>query len=309
MNDPARNSDQQRAEGTLIVIGGPTASGKTEVAINLARSLGTEVISADSRQFYHAMRIGTARPSTEELKGITHHFIGHLDLRTTWSAGAFAREAEPVLQRSIQKNSATILVGGSGLYIDALIKGFDPLPASDIRLREKLLHRWKEHGLSALLEELRTLDPITWEKVDRKNPHRVIRSLEICLISGKPASAQHSEPADRTDLKIVRIAMDLPRKDLYERIDLRVERMVKNGLIEEARSLLPYRHLNALRTVGYRELFDHFDGKISLFQAIDLIKQHTRNYAKRQTTWLRRDGNWNWVTPDRIDRMLELIRS
>ncbi len=307
MKDPS--SEGTGPKGTLVVIGGPTASGKTGVAIDLATELGTEVISADSRQFYHAMRIGTARPSLEELQGITHHFIAHLELPETWSAGAFARAAEPVLQQIIKRYGIAILVGGSGLYIDALIKGFDPLPVSDIRLREKLRSRWKEHGPAPLLDELRTIDPITWEKIDRRNPQRVIRALEICLLSGRPASAHRSEPDDRTDLRIVRVAMDLPRKELYARIDQRVDRMVKLGLIEEARSLLPYRDLNALRTVGYRELFDHFDGGISLFQAIDLIKQHSRNYAKRQLTWLRRDRDWNWIAPGRTDRMLELVRS
>jgi tRNA dimethylallyltransferase len=293
--------------GTLIVIGGPTASGKTQAAATLAAHAGTGVISADSRQFYAAMRIGTARPSEEELLSVEHHFLGHLPLEETWSAGTFARAAEPVLQDLLSEHGIAVLVGGSGLYIDALLKGLDPLPPTDVRLRQKLMLRLREQGIPSLLEELERLDPIAHEKIDRRNPHRVIRALEICLITGRPGSSLRTTPEDRKDLRIIRIAMDLPRKELYERIDIRVDHMVKCGLVEEARSLLPHRHLNALRTVGYRELFDHFDGRMSRFEAIDLIKQHTRNYAKRQMTWLRRDSSWNWISPDRIDRMIELI--
>ena len=295
-------------KGTLVVIGGPTASGKTKAAATIAKQLGTEVISADSRQFYRAMRIGTARPSGEELLGVKHHFIGHLELEETWSAGAFARAAEPVLQEILGRNEIAVLVGGSGLYIDALIKGLDPLPVTDVRLREKITTRLKENGLSDLVEELRKLDPISWERIDRNNPHRVIRALEICLLTGRPASEQHSTPSDRKDLRIVRIAMELPREELYERIHERVDGMMRAGLLDEARSLLTFRDRNALRTVGYRELLAHFDGEIDLPTAIALIKQHTRNYAKRQLTWLRRDRNWHRVHPDDVDRMIELIR-
>ncbi len=292
---------------TLIVIGGPTASGKTTVAATLAAHFGTAVISGDSRQFYREMRIGTARPSEEELLKVEHHFLGHLSLEESWSAGTFARAAEPVLQTLLDRNGMAVLVGGSGLYLDALIKGLDQLPTTDVRLREKLGTRAKEHGLQPLLDELKRMDPETWERIDRKNPHRVIRALEICMITGKPGSEQRTTPADRTDLRLVRIAMDLPRKELYSRIDARVDNMVCNGLVDEVRTLLPHRHVNALRTVGYRELFEYFDGNIDLHEAIDLIKQHSRNYAKRQLTWLRRDKGWNWVSPDQIDRMIALI--
>jgi len=282
---------------TLIVIGGPTASGKTSAAVALAKHFGTEVISADSRQFYRAMRIGTARPSEAELLGVKHHFLGHLDLEETWSAGAFARAAEPVLQELLARCGIAVLVGGSGLYIDALIKGLDSLPVTDVRLREKLQKRLEHEGLPALVADLQQHDPATWERIDKRNPHRVLRALEVCLLTGKPYSEQRNAPQDRSDMRIVRIAMDLPRTELYARIDQRVDRMVADGLLEEARSLLPFREHNALRTVGYRELFMHFDGELSLPDAIALIKQHTRNYAKRQMTWLRRDGDWSWYKP------------
>ena len=281
----------------LVVIGGPTASGKTQAAARIAQHFGTEVISADSRQFYRAMRVGTARPTEAELLGVKHHFLGHLELEQAWSAGQFAREAEPVLKTILATHGIAVLVGGSGLYIDALTKGLDPLPLSDPRLRERLQARHKQHGLASLLKELEMHDPMTFARIDRNNPHRVIRALEVCLITGKPFSGQHTGAKDRDDLKLVRIAMDLPREELYRRIDQRVDRMVADGLVEEARSLLPFRELNALRTVGYRELFDHFDDQFTLDEAITLIKQHTRNYAKRQMTWLRRDAGWAWLAP------------
>lgn len=283
---------------TLLIVGGPTASGKTDAGIALARHFGTDVISADSRQFYRAMRIGTARPQEQELGGVKHHFIGHLALEETWSAGRFAREAEAVLQDLLEKRGIAVLVGGSGLYIDALVKGLDPLPLSDTRLRERLLRRIESGGMPDLLKELERLDPITAARIDRSNPHRVMRALEVCLLTGKPFSAQRSGAGDRTDMRLVRIAMDVPRETLYRRIDARVDRMVAEGLLAEAHSLLPHRALNALQTVGYRELFLHFDGTLTLDAAIALIKQHTRNYAKRQLTWLRRDAGWAWLPPE-----------
>jgi tRNA dimethylallyltransferase len=293
---------------TLLVIGGPTASGKTRAAVKVAKHFGVPVISADSRQFYRAMRIGTARPTEEELEGVPHHFLGHLELDETWSAGTFARAAEPVLQRIVRQEGMAVLVGGSGLYIDALVKGLDPLPAADVRLREKLQHRWQSQGLPALLAELRQLDPVTADRIDQANPHRVLRALEVCLLTGRPFSAQRSQPKDRTDMRIIRFAMDVSRAKLYAQIDARVDRMVADGLVPEVRSLLPYRTHNALRTVGYRELFMYFDGVLTLKEAIDLVKQHTRNYAKRQMTWLRRDPTWRWHDPEDIDGMIQNLQ-
>lgn len=297
------------ARGTLAVIGGPTASGKTQAAAHLAKHFGTEVISGDSRQFYRAMRIGTARPLEHELLGVKHHFLGHLELQETWSAGEFARQAEPVLQELLQQHGIAVLVGGSGLYLDALCNGLDPMPPVDRAIRERLQHRFQQHGLKDLLAELERLDPAISQVIDRNNPQRVIRALEVCLASGKPFSAQHSGHRQRTDLRVVRIAMDLPREELYARIDARVDGMIAEGLEEEARSLLPHRDLNALRTVGYRELFEYFDGKLSRADAIQLIKQHSRNYAKRQLTWLRRDNGWRWARPDDLQGHLALIES
>ncbi len=284
--------------GTLIVVGGPTASGKTHVAASIAKHYGTEVISADSRQFYRAMRIGTARPSEDDLLGVEHHFLGHLELEQTWSAGEFARAAEPLMQELLATKGTAVLTGGSGLYIDALCNGLDPIPPTDHSERARLQELFREQGLPPLLDRLKQLDPETWRVIDRYNPHRVIRALEVCLTSGRPFSEQRTGHRQREDMRIVRIALELPRAELYTRIDARVDRMIADGLAEEARSLLPYRELNALNTVGYKELFSHFDGAMDLKEAIALIKQHTRNYAKRQMTWLRRDASCLWAPPD-----------
>jgi tRNA dimethylallyltransferase len=283
--------------GTLVVIGGPTASGKTLVAAHLAKHYATEVISADSRQFYGALRIGTARPHADELLGVTHHFLGHLPVEETWSAGAFARAAEPALQRIIRERGIAVLVGGSGLYIDALLKGLDPMPGPDPRLRAELRAELEADGLAPLLARLLAADPDTYSRIDRHNPHRVLRALEIVLSTGRPVGEQHTAPADRTDMRIIRVLLDLPRAALYARIDTRVERMMADGLLEEVRRSLPYRSYNALRTVGYTELFDHLDGKLTLDEAVALIKQHTRNYAKRQLTWSRREPSWVPLPP------------
>ncbi|MBK9060726.1 MAG: tRNA (adenosine(37)-N6)-dimethylallyltransferase MiaA [Flavobacteriales bacterium] len=295
------------ANGLLVVIGGPTASGKTKVAASMAKHFGTEVISGDSRQFYRAMRIGTARPSEEELLGVKHHFLGHLELNQTWSAGEFARQAEPVLQELLGDHGIAVLVGGSGLYLDAFCNGLDPMPMADHAVREKLQHRFQQHGLPDLLAELDRLDPTISTVIDRNNPQRVIRALEVCIVSGKPFSAQHKGHRQRTDIRVLRIAMDVPRTELYANIDARVDQMIADGLEEEVRSLLPHRELNALRTVGYREFFEHFDGKLSREAAIELIKQHTRNYAKRQMTWLRREKAWKWAGPEDLERIEQLI--
>lgn len=295
------------ANGLLVVIGGPTASGKTKVAASMAKHFGTEVISGDSRQFYRAMRIGTARPSEEELLGVKHHFLGHLELNQTWSAGEFARQAEPVLQELLGDHGIAVLVGGSGLYLDAFCNGLDPMPMADHAVREKLQHRFQQHGLPDLLAELDRLDPTISTVIDRNNPQRVIRALEVCIVSGKPFSAQHKGHRQRTDIRVLRIAMDVPRTELYANIDARVDQMIADGLEEEVRSLLPHRELNALRTVGYREFFEHFDGKLSREEVIELIKQHTSNYAKRQMTWLRREKAWKWAGPEDLERIKQLI--
>jgi tRNA dimethylallyltransferase len=277
--------------GDLIVIGGPTASGKSRIAAAMARTLGTEVVNADARQFYHALRIGAALPTEAERQEVRHHFIGHLEVTEVMSAGAFERAAVPVIEDLLQRNGRAVLTGGSGLYIDAVLKGFDPLPTANHAIRHALQERFRREGLAPLLEDLKQRDPATWQRIDRHNPHRVIRALEICRAGGRAASVQRTGA--------IRIVLDVPRPELYARIDARVDRMMADGLLEEARALLPHRGENALRTVGYSELFAHFDGTCTLEEAVALIKQHTRNFAKRQMTWLRRDdGDHERVAPD-----------
>ena len=290
--------------GDLIVIGGPTASGKTRVAAAVARHFSAEVVSADARQFYGALKIGAALPTDEEMMGVRHHFVGQLDVSQHMSAGAFERAALPVIEGSIAANGKVVVVGGSGLYIDAVLNGFDPLPAGDLKLRRELQEQFQREGLGPLLTELHQRDPGSWLRIDRQNPHRVIRALEVCRVSGKPFRDQRSGRRKGRPWRTSKIALDLSREELYARIDARVDRMITAGLVGEARALLPHRHANALRTVGYRELFDHFEGRTTLEEAIALIKQHTRNYAKRQLTWLRRDTDWTWLPPD-PDRIIQ----
>lgn len=289
---------EKRQGGVLIVVGGPTASGKSRVAAGLAKHFGTAVVNADARQFYHALRIGAALPTAEEMQGVPHHFVGHLEVSQSMSAGAYERAAVPVITDLLGKHGFAVLTGGSGLYIDAVVNGFDALPAGDPSVRRDLQERFQRDGIEPLLEELRQRDPATWQRIDRHNPHRVIRALEVCRTSGRPYSTQRSGRSAARPWQVIKIAMDLPREELYTRIDTRVDAMIAQGLVEEARGLLAARDANALRTVGYRELFAHFDGRLTLEEAIALIKQHTRNYAKRQLTWLRRDPEWHWRSTD-----------
>lgn len=294
-------------QGTLIVVGGPTASGKSAAAVALAKHFRTEVVSADSRQFYHQLRIGAAPPTEEEMQGVRHNFIGHLSVGETMSAGAYARVAVPVIEDLLARHGAAVLVGGSGLYIDAVINGFDPMPLGDHRIRTELQERFRRDGLEPLLQRLAELDPAIMERIDQRNPHRVIRALEVCLSSGRPYSAQRTGNAEERPWESVCLAMDLPREELYNRIDARFDAMMAAGLLDEARGLFPMRHLNALQTVGYRELFLHLAGELDLPAAVALAKQHTRNFAKRQLTWLRRSDAWNWVSPSDTAAMVRLV--
>lgn len=281
----------------LIVIGGPTASGKTRIAAQLAKQLGTEVISADARQFYRAMPIGTGQPTDAERLGVPHHFIGHLDVEQAMSAQEYAHAALPVIEHLLNERGVAVLAGGSGLYMDAVCFEFDALPPADKALRERLQRTHGEQGIRALQEELHELDEAMWHRIDRQNPHRLIRAIEVCILTGGKVSELHQGKRPRPGFDPIFLALDVERNTLYRNINLRVDDMVARGVIEEARALFPQRHLNALQTVGYKELFLHFDGTLSLEESIALMKQHTRNYAKRQMTWMRRDAHWQRVDP------------
>ena len=293
----------------LVVIAGPTGSGKTDLSIRVARYYHCPIISTDSRQFYRGIPIGTAQPTAEELQMAEHHFIADRELKDDFNSGAYETEALNRLEELFQKHDIVVAVGGSGLYIKALCEGMDDLPEVDPRLREELNTRCKAEGVEALAEELRRLDPDFYEVVDRKNPARVVRALEVCISTGKTYSSLRSGVKRQRPFNIIKIAVNMDREVLYERIDLRVDKMVQAGLYDEALKVYPLRELNALQTVGYREWFDHFDGKISREEAIELIKRNSRRYAKRQLTWFRADKDFEWFEPSETEKILEYIDS
>ncbi len=292
----------------LIVVAGPTAVGKTAAAIQIAKELGTEIISADSRQFYSELNIGVARPSEDELRTVKHHFIGHISITTPYTAADFEKDALAVLSQLFTSHNYVVVAGGSGLFINALLNGLDDLP-SDEELREQLSRRLEAEGLEVLTEQLKQLDIESYSTIDINNPRRVIRALEICLASGKKASELRKNSTTQRDFTPIKIALNLDRELLYSRINQRVDLMMNTGLLKEVEGLLPHRSLNSLQTVGYKELFDYFDGKVSLNEAVELIKQHTRNYAKRQLTWFRKDTDYSWFEPTQTGGMLQHIKS
>ena len=275
---------------------GPTAVGKTSYSIRKALELGSPVISCDSRQFYKEMRIGTAVPSPEELAAVPHHFIQTLSVQDNYTAGMYEADALALIGRLFAEGHETLVVtGGSMLYIDALCYGLDDFPEVPMMLREHLMECLRDEGVEVLADQLRELDPVTCEEIDLSNGQRVIRALEVCLYTGKPFSSFKTRKFKERDFEIEKIGLQRPREELYARIDARVLKMMDEGLEEEARSLLPYRDLPALQTVGYRELFDCFDGKYNLDTAVRLIQRNTRHYAKRQLTWWRRDPSIRWI--------------
>lgn len=293
----------------LIVLLGPTASGKTETGIRLAKKLNCEILSADSRQFYKEMHIGTAKPSIKEMQGVKHHFIDFLSIEDDYSAGRFEEDAISLLNRIYKKQHVALLLGGSGLYLDAVCKGIDKLPGADAAIRRDLSSMLKNEGITALKNTLRELDPVYYEEIDINNPRRIMRALEVCLISGKPYSAFLSAKKKQRDFSIIKIGLKPERETLYSNINTRVDEMIKKGLVAEARKLHKHKHLNALQTVGYTELFSHFEGKTTLEEAIELIKRNTRRYARRQLTWFRKDKAINWFLPDEQDKMLQFAET
>lgn len=273
---------------TLHVIGGATATGKTALAIRMALEKRTEVLSADSRQFYREMSIGTAKPSPQELAQVRHHFIDSLSVTQPYSVGDFERDALSVLEEIFKEKDEAILVGGSGLFLEAVCSGLDHFPDISPETRQKVTQMEQTGGLSALQVRLSVLDPVQFARMDQQNPARLRRALEVCEESGVAYSDFLSRPKKARPFQVNRILLEVPRNELYARIDARVDTMIADGLEEEARQLLPHRHENALRTVGYEEWFEYFDGKADRATTIQKIKQHSRNYAKRQATWFRR---------------------
>ncbi len=280
----------------LVIILGPTAVGKTDYSISKALEFGSPVISCDSRQIYKEMRIGTAVPPKEQLEAVKHYFIQTSSVTEAWDAGRYADEALALAARLFEEGHETLVMcGGSMFYIDAVCRGLDVFPPTDPAVRKALQERLAQEGLSALTGELSRLDPATAGAIDLSNPARVLRALEVCLSSGRPFSSFKTGKQAKRDFEIEKIGLSRPREELYDRINRRVDAMIEEGLEEEVRSLLPYRSLTPLQTVGYREMFDCLDGKTTLEEAVALIKQHTRNYAKRQLTWWRRDKDIRWL--------------
>lgn len=290
----------------LIVVQGPTAAGKTSTAVNLALHYGCDILSADSRQFYREMTIGSAVPTAGERALARHHFIQDRSLLAPLSSGEYEKEALMLLENIFQSNHTAILVGGSGLYVDALLYGLDPLPSSE-EIRAQLNEIYASQGLEPILYALKVADPVHYNMVDRSNPMRVLRALEVCRASGMPYSTLRSGRRTVRDFEVCRLVVDMPRAELYDRINRRVDMMIDEGLQDEARGLIPHRDLSPLKTVGYSEFFEYFDGNLSLTQCIDKIKQHTRNYAKRQLTWLARDRDLPRFEPHETKTMIEYI--
>lgn len=292
----------------LIVIGGATATGKTATAIHVARQFEAEILSADSRQFYREMSIGTAKPNAEELAQVPHHFIDSLSVLDDYSVGDFETQALDLLEKLYKKNNVAVLVGGSGLFIRALCDGLDEFPDVPKAVVEDIEQKLKTEGITALQAELKSFDTVYHDQVDLNNPHRLIRALSVCRTSGLPFSSFRSRSKKERFFSPIYVRMELERPVLYEKINQRVDEMMRLGLLEEARALYPQRHLNALQTVGYQELFDFFDGKFSLEEAVGNIKQNSRRYAKRQSTWFRKDAHWQGFAPDEMERLVRFLK-
>ena len=293
----------------LVVIAGPTASGKTATAIKVAKALGTEIISADSRQFYKELPIGTAAPTKDEQSEVNHHMIHNLNVEDKYDVADYEHDVLDLLKQLFVNHDAVVLTGGSGLFIDAVCKGLDSIPDISEEVRNKVDELYKKGGLIALQNEVERLDPEYYSIVDKYNPRRLQRAVEVCYQTGLTYSSFRKNTVKQRDFKIIKVALLWERSELINRINKRVEIMVNEGLVEEARSMYPKRHLNSLNTVGYKEIFEYFDGKVSLNEAIENIKINTRQYAKRQMTWLRKNNDYKWFTIDELDEMLNYINS
>ncbi|MDN3547614.1 tRNA (adenosine(37)-N6)-dimethylallyltransferase MiaA [Mucilaginibacter aquaedulcis] len=300
---------QSTVTKTLIVVAGPTAVGKTAAAIELAKHYNTVVVSADSRQFFREMTIGTAKPNAAELAAVKHYFIDSHSITEPFSVGDFEKDGLALLDELFKIHDHVILAGGSGLYIKAICEGFDELPKADPAIRENLNRELEEKGIASLQQKLKFADPVYYDEVDLDNPQRIIRALEVFESSGKPISSYRQATVNKRPFNIVKLALNLPREVLYNRINARVDVMMQQGLLAEVQSLLPYRQLNALQTVGYAELFDYIDGQTSLEKAVEMIKQNTRRFAKRQLTWFRRDSQFHWFDAGDADVITQMINT
>lgn len=288
----------------LVVLLGATGVGKTDLSIRLAQHLKCPIISSDSRQIYREMTIGTAVPTTEQLTSVKHYFIQSRSIFDDYTAGKFEIDAIELIENLFKTHNQLLMVGGSGLYIDAVCRGIDAIPATDDWLRQNIIQRYQAEGIESLRFELKKLDSEIYNQIDIKNPQRVMRALEVCLTSGKPYSSLKQNFIKTRDFDILKIGIQRNRNELYDRINQRVEQMFEQGLLDEAKKLYEYRNTNALKTVGYKEIFDFFDRKTTLEQAKELIKRNTRRYAKRQTSWFARYDDINWFYPNDFERIV-----
>lgn len=295
---------------TLLVLLGPTGVGKTVGSIRIAEKLSSPILSADSRQLYKGMSIGTAAPTPDQLSRVKHYFVGILSPEEYYSASRYEEEAITLIEKLHKKHPVVVMVGGSMLYIDAVCQGIDEMPTIDDELRKDLQQLYRKEGLDPIRQQLKLLDPVFYRQVDLKNPKRVIHALEVCLMTGKPYSSLRTNLRKKRPFRIVKIGFTRERQELYDRINARVDDMIDNGLIEEAQRLYPLRHLNSLNTVGYKELFDYFDGKYDLNTAIEKIKQHSRNYARKQLSWFKRDQEIHWIhlSDEKIDVEAQIMK-
>jgi tRNA dimethylallyltransferase len=291
----------------LIIIAGPTGIGKTSLGIRIAKRLGTEIVSADSRQLYREMTIGTAVPSPAQLAEVKHHFIQVKSITEYYSAGRYESEALGCLKYLFATHDKVVLLGGTGLYIDAVRNGIDYFPDADLELREALEKRFLEEGFESLKEELKELDPVSYSRIDLNNPKRVQKALEVTILTGKPYSGFLNRQLSPRFFSTRLIALNMDRAGLYDRINSRVDEMMKSGWLEEARELLKFRNFNALNTVGYKDLFAYFDGLYSLGEAVERIKANTRKYARKQITWFRKDPAYRWFHPANEEKILNFI--
>ena len=292
---------------TLIVITGPTAVGKTALCLEIAKHFDIPIINADSRQIYKELRIGTASPTSEQMQQVPHFFVGSLSLNDYYSASLFEQQVLECLEQQFQTNDYALLSGGSMMYIDAVCDGIDDIPTIDDETRELMKQRLAEEGLEALVEELKRLDPEYYEIVDRQNPRRVVHALEICTMTGKTYTSFRKREKRQRPFRIIKIGLNRPREELYQRINQRVDEMMQQGLLEEAKSLYPMRQMNALNTVGYKELFNYLEGRWPLEEAVERIKGNTRRYARKQLTWYKKDPQIHWFHPQETEQIISYI--
>ena len=294
---------------TLIVLIGPTGVGKTELSLSIAESFHTCIVSADSRQLYADLKIGTAAPTPDQLARVPHHFVGTLQLTDYYSAAQYEAEVMAKLEELFKENDVVVLTGGSMMYVDAICKGIDDIPTIDKETRELMIQRYEEEGLEQLCKELKLLDPEYYNIVDLKNPKRVIHALEICYMTGKTYTSFRTRSTKERPFRIIKIGLTREREELYDRINRRVDIMMQDRLLEEARHVYAYKHLNSLNTVGYKEMFKYLDGEWTLDFAIEKIKQNSRIYSRKQMTWFKRDTEIAWFHPDQQEEIMQHIES